>query len=122
MASGLAVIADTTQPLDTTNGQKRLSFTPNVTESTGTIGPGGKPDTLFQQGTLVYISYDLESSLPTSIRFDQLLDSNASHAIERKAAFADYGPESGYVIPHHIQSFIQRTLQADITIDTVTAQ
>jgi hypothetical protein len=122
MASGLAVITDTTESADAADGRERLSFAPNAAVSAGMASPDGKPNTLFQQGTLMNVSYDLKSHLPSSARFDQVIDSDEAHSIQREAFFSDYRPEDGYVIPHHIQRFVQRTLQADITITSVTAQ
>jgi len=122
VAGGQIVVTDTTQSLDVSSGNERLSFRPNVTPPNGTTALDAQAEELFQQGTLVNVSYDLKTSVPVSIRFDQLLDSNLAHSIQREASFADYRTESGYLIPHHIQRFIQRTLQADITITSVTAQ
>lgn len=123
IANAVAIATDTTQPSDTASGNERLSFTPNIAAApSGSPTPVQQSLGLLQQGSTVNISYNLKSALPAALNFSHLLDSNPVHSIQNDAAFTDYRPEGGYMLPHHIQRYIQRTLQADITITSVTAE
>jgi hypothetical protein len=123
VADALATATDTTQPSDTTNGNERLSFTPNLAAA---LGSGAAVQQSLapppQETAVVNVSYNLKSALPAALNFSHLLDSNPAHFIQNDTAFTDYRPEGGYMLAHHIQRYIQRTLQADITITTVTVQ
>lgn len=122
VANTLATATDTTQPSDTASGNERLSFIPNLAAPSGSSTAVQQSLLLLQQGSSVNVSYNLTSALPAALNFNHLLDSNPSHSIQNDATFTDYRPEGGYMLPHHIQRYIQRTLQADITITSVTAQ
>lgn len=113
---------DVTQPSDAALGNKRLSFVPNISAPPGASAATAQPVAELQQGALVNISYNATSALPVALNFAHLLDGNPAHSIQNDASFSDYRPEDGYMLPHHIQRYIQRTLQADITITTVTVQ
>jgi hypothetical protein len=115
-------VADTTQASDTASGYEKLSFTTNFGASTASANSVQQSLVTLQQATLVNVSYDHLSALPASLRCDRLLDSNAAHMIENEAVFSDYRLESGYMLPHHIVRSVQRTVQADITITSVTAE
>ena len=77
---------------------------------------------LFEKGTGVGVSYSTQTGLASQLDFNLALDSDPAHVIPYRIVFSDYRAEAGFVLPHHIQRYIQRTLQADITITSITVQ
>ena len=77
---------------------------------------------LLEARAAVTVTFDQKSALPTTVDFDQILDSDPSHTIKYQTVFSDFRTEAGLIVPHRIQRYIQRTLQADITITTVNLQ
>ena len=75
-----------------------------------------------EQGTGVGISYGLLTGLVNQLDYNVALDSDPAHVIPYRIVFSDYRTEAGFVLPHRIQRYIQRTLQADITITSITAE
>jgi hypothetical protein len=77
---------------------------------------------LMRSGTVVRLVLDPNTSLINEMDFNQIIDSDMSRVIPYRIVYSDYRPEAGLILPHHIQRFIQHTLQADITISNITAQ
>jgi hypothetical protein len=73
-------------------------------------------------GTVVGLVVDPKTSLIDEVDFNQTIDSDTARVIPYRIVFSDYRPEAGLILPHHIQRYIQRTLQADITITNITAE
>ncbi len=87
--------------------------------------PSGQPSSfqkLLEQGTGVGVSYGLLTGLINQLDFNLSLDSDPAHVISYRIVFSDYRADAGFVLPHRIQRYIQRTLQADITINSITAE
>ena len=76
----------------------------------------------FSSGTVVGLVVDPKTSLIDEVDFNQAIDSDTARVIPYRIVFSDYRPEVGLILPHHIQRYIQRTLQADITITNITAE
>lgn len=76
----------------------------------------------FSSGTVVGLVVDPKTSLIDEVDFNQTIDSDTARVIPYRIVFSDYRPEAGLVLPHHIQRYIQRTLQTDITITNITAE
>lgn len=72
--------------------------------------------------TATRISYDDSTFLPLQVDWDDSIDSGVTHVIPYRVVFSDYRPEQGLVVPHRIQRYVQRTLQADITVTSVTVE
>ncbi len=111
-------VSDATQPSDTAAGIVKLRFTSQLP------GPDSATQALLTElstRTAVDVSFDLKSALPSSLTYEYVLDNNPKHVIEYAITFADYRSEQGFMIPHRIQRYVQRTLQADITITSVSA-
>jgi hypothetical protein len=85
-----------------------------VTPSSGLSG--------ISSGTVVGLVVDPKTSLIDELDFNEMIDSDSSRVIPYRIVFSDYRPDSGLILPHHIQRFIQRTLQADITIANITVE
>jgi hypothetical protein len=76
----------------------------------------------FSSGTVVGLVVDPNTSLIDEVDFNQTIDSDTARVIPYRIVFSDYRPEAGLILPHHIQRYIQHTLQADITITNITAE
>jgi hypothetical protein len=76
----------------------------------------------FNSGTVVGLVVDPKTSLIDEVDFNQTIDSDTARVIPYRIVFSDYRPDAGLILPHHIQRYIQRTLQADITITNITAE
>lgn len=121
LPTGAVLAQDMTSSTDTGNGVERLSYQSSVaaslvakTVSLITAAP--------QQSSAVSVLYDRTTALPSRLEYDYLVNSDPANAIKYKVVFSDYRPDAGLVVPHRIQRYIQRTLQADITINNVTAE
>jgi hypothetical protein len=76
----------------------------------------------FSSGTVVGLVVDPKTSLIDEVDFNQTIDSDTARVIPYRIVFSDYRPAAGLILPHHVQRYIQRTLQADITITNITAE
>lgn len=77
---------------------------------------------LLEQETGVGVSYGALTGLVNQLDFNLAVDSDPAHIIPYRVVFSDYRIDAGFVLPHRIQRYIQRTLQADITITSITAE
>jgi hypothetical protein len=93
----------------------QLQYMTNPGGSVATNSPVGS-------GTAVQLILDSKTSLVSEMDFDESIDSDPARVISNRIVFGDYRTEAGLVLPHDIQRFIQRTLQADITITNITAE
>jgi hypothetical protein len=75
-----------------------------------------------RSGTITELIVDAATSFISEIDFKEPIDSDPAHVIAYRVVFSDYRPDAGLVLPHHIQRFIQGTLQADTTITNITAE
>lgn len=66
------------------------------------------------------ISYDNTTHLPAVVEYNYL--TNSSSAIKYKIIFSNFYPDSGLILPHRIQRYVQRSLQADIVVTTITVE
>lgn len=125
LASGLVtpaltIATDMTKTTDSDAGLQRLFFAPNVILSPDSAVPFDV--TVLPQMAGVSITYGALTALPSAMEYSQIVDSEPSHSLAIRVVYSDYRLESGYFIPHHLQRFVQRTLQADIQITSVTAE
>jgi hypothetical protein len=103
-------------------GQRVLSFS-TVIQSPKTSLVQSNANAAYRAAkTQFQIAYDSASSLPTRMDFADYLDSSMSRKIDTYVLFSDYREESGVMVPHHIERYVQRTLQADIHITSVTTR
>ena len=122
VSSSTILGSDTSLSTDLANGVRKLSFRTGFTASNSLPTALKSELTLLQTRTAVTVSYDQLTALPSGLSFVQVLDSDPVHVIPYQVLFSDFRPEAGYVIPHRIQRYVQRTLQADITITSATAE
>jgi len=101
---------------DGTNAQ--LEYMTNL----GTAAAPNSQSAAFNSGTVVGLVVDPKTSLIDEVDFNQTIDSDTARIIPYRIVFSDYRPEAGLILPHHIQRYIQHTLQADITITNITAE
>lgn len=101
---------------DGTNAQ--LEYMTNL----GTPVTPNSASALFNSGTVVGLILDPTTSLIDELDYNQTIDSDTARVIPHRIVFSDYRADAGLILPHHIQRFIQRTLEADITITSVTIE
>lgn len=105
---------------DTAAGLERINYLPNLTVDNSSTSSN---DLLVaQRGTTVSVLYNALSGLPAALEYQEARDSEPAHDLLFRVVFSDYSPESGFIVPHHIQRYVQRTLQSDIHITSVTAE
>jgi len=109
-----------TDASDTTGGLVRLAYTltppqpvPATQDVTDTL-------TRLQKSTVVTVLYSAQSGLPAKLIYRQTADGDESREVEFSVEFSDYGEEAGFMVPHHIQRYVQRTLQLDLTVTSTT--
>jgi hypothetical protein len=101
---------------DGTNAQ--LEYMTNL----GTATAASPQLAAFNVGTVVGLVVDPKTSLIDEVDFNQTIDSDTARVIPYRIVFSDYRPDAGLILPHHIQRYIQHTLQADLTITNITAE
>ena len=67
----------------------------------------------------IEVFFDAKSHLPVAMVFDTHPDNDANRDIPIEIRFGDYHTTSGFMVPFHIQRFIQGVLNADLTITSV---
>jgi hypothetical protein len=118
--SGLATAVDITDSSDSSSGLERVKFTSNM--AAGDVSAATADGAQLQSATSVSITYAVATGLPEAIEYDQVFDSEASHSLKTRVVFSDYRSEAGFMVPHHLQRYIQRTLQADILVTSFTIE
>jgi hypothetical protein len=98
--------------------ESQLQYMTNL----GSTGTANASLAIVQSGTVIGLVIDPKTSLVDELDFNQSIDSDVSRVISYRIVFGDYRSDGGFVLPHHIQRYIQRTLQADITITNITAE
>jgi len=121
-ANGSTQQTDISNGAGKASGQRILSFS-TVAQPSKTPLPQSDAVTTYRTAkTQFQVTYDLGNSLPTRMDFADYLDSGMSRKIDTYVLFSDYREESGVMVPHHIERYVQRTLQADIHITSVTTR
>ncbi len=87
--------------------------------------PGGNPRGQkmlvdVQRISAVRVQYDPETSLPTRLESDDYPNSDPDRKIETYVLFSDYREEHGMMLPHHIQRYVQRNLELDLQVTSVS--
>ncbi len=123
LISGTSVLgSDTSLAADLTSGTRKLNFQTSFSIASSAPAASTNELTQLETRTAVTVSYDLLTAMPSALSFVQVLDSDPGHVLPYQIVFSDFRIEGGYIVPHRIQRYIQRTLQADITITSATAE
>ena len=70
----------------------------------------------------VKVFYDPQTFLPTSLEYAIHPDKNNLQNIPVKVAFSNYQSVSGVMLPHHIERFVNRTLQLKLDVTTASIE
>lgn len=120
--NGLIQQTDVSGDAARTAGQRVLSFSTSA-QLPKRASVHSDVDSSYQKAqTQFQVTYDAGSSLPSRVDFSDYLDSGMSRKIDTYVLFSDYREESGVMVPHHIERYVQRTLQSDIHITSVTTR
>jgi hypothetical protein len=112
------VVTDVSTAADSAQGLVRLSYAfPVVPAATSTSVLQS-----VSNHTAVTIAYDIQTALPQRLEFQQATDQNDEASIDVAVTFGDYGNEGGFMVPHHISRYMQRTLVLDIVVTNVSVQ
>lgn len=116
-----STIEDTTDA-DKAAGYKKLSFRLALALPKDPKSPAIKGLNALMTDSAVQVTYDMVTNLPVRLDFHDVPESDSLKTIETYVKFSDYREENGFPIPHHIQRYVQRALQADVQINSVTIQ
>ncbi len=122
LPSAVVLAQDGTQSTDTADGVVRFNYKTNLAPASASSGSTPSAPDLVQQGSALAVLYDHATALPTSLEYDYMINSDSAYVIKYRIVFSDYRADAGLVLPHRIQRYVQRTLQADININSVTAE
>lgn len=113
-------VTDVTEAADTANGQVKLRYTLALNAQAN--APKAALDGIARIKTItaITVDYDALTALPSKLVYGVAFDDDDSRSVEASVNFSNYSLESGYMVPHHIQRFLQRTLQVDFNISSVT--
>jgi hypothetical protein len=82
-------------------------------------GQSAKTTTLIQTLSTRDIYFDPQSSLPLYLDFNTHPDKDANLNLPVEIVFGNFQTSSGWLVPLHIQKFVQRTLLLDLTLSNV---
>ena len=68
------------------------------------------------------VIFDAGTSLPKRVEYQEGTNGDPAAAISVATSSSDCSLESGLMIPHHIQRYVQSTLESDIHITSVVTQ
>lgn len=121
VASATNFKSDVTADEDRSANQQRFRIAPSV----GAI-PAAKTSKAtaalarFQSNTSVDLRLSSATMLPVKMTYVDKQDSEPAHDTLVEIVYSDYRPELGSLLPHRIQRYVQRALQADITVTSVS--
>lgn len=101
-------------------GQKRVLLSPSSVAKAKQRASLNMPNQSVSNALM--ITYDPSTSLPTRMDLVDYLDAGGSQKVDTYVLFSDFREEQGVMIPHHIVRYIQRTLESDIQITSVTTR
>ncbi len=70
----------------------------------------------------VRVFYDPQTFLPASLEYSIHPDDNDLQNIPVKVVFSNYQPVSGVMLPHHIERFVNRTLQLKLDVTAASIE
>lgn len=111
-----------TSSADTTAGDVRLRFVPTYGDLSKLSTKRLQSVAEIMQLSAVDVLFDEVTALPKRVEYQQQTTGDPAAAVSVAVAFSDYRLDGGLVIPHHIQRYLQRTLEADIHITSVVTQ
>ena len=117
-----ALVTDMTSESDIAQGLVKLSYTFALSQTQGL--PAASLKTLQQlQGYMtVNIFYNSQTALPSRMEYQQAIDRDDATSLDVAVSFGDYSSEGGFMVPHHIQRFLQRTMILDFVVTSVSVQ
>ncbi len=122
LSKGVVLGSHVTQAADKASGNEKLAFQTILGNTGSPADPSTAKLAQLESRAAVTLTFDQQTALSSVLDFNQIIDSDPAHTILYRIIFSDFRTESGYVVPHHIQRYIQRTLQADITITNVNVE
>ena len=120
VANATAIKTEATNEEDRANKQQRSTIAHALPDMSATKPKKAAAASRFVTDTSVDILYDSATSLPTKMTFVDKQDSEPSHNVPIEIVYSDYRLEQGIMLPHHIQKFVQRSMQADIQVTNVS--
>ena len=78
--------------------------------------------TLMQKESMVVLTLDANTNLPSQLSFNVHPDDDAARDIPILIRYSDYRQQSGTTIPFHIQKYINNNLVLDITVESANLQ
>lgn len=106
-------VTDRTGDADVAEGLEKLVYTLALPSSAVSGASLSTDFTIF---------YDIHTALPRRLVYQQAFDGDDSRGLEIAIEYGNYSLESGFMVPHHFQRYLQRTLNADCTVSTTTIQ
>ncbi len=113
-------VTDVTEAADVANGQVKLRYALALGSQANATKAARDGIARIEAITAVTVYYDALTALPSKLVYAIALDDDDSRSLEAAVNFSNYSIESGYMVPHHIQRFLQRTLQVDLNVSSVT--
>lgn len=115
--AAVLAVSDQTGEAETAQGLEKLTYSlaPPSSSSGDTL-------TLLQKATSFTLYYDNKTALPKRLEFKQATDQDDAASVDIAVTFDDYRIEGGFMVPHHIARYMQRTLVLDFVVSNVTVQ
>jgi len=112
-------VVDSTDAAASNQGLKKITYKVVIPTPPSTRSDVLETFAKLQDATAETIYYDSENALPKKLVYEQMSDADQSKGIEISVEFSDYRAESGFMIPHEIRQYVQRTLQLDFHVSEV---
>ena len=114
-----SLVSDATESKDS-KGDEVLTFAPAYGSLASLSATRQKQVQSVGQAAAVQVLYDAGTALPSGMHYTEPLSTETSNAIDISIVYGDYSLEQGFMVPHHIQRYIQRTLESDVHITSVS--
>ena len=122
VADGSVVKTDSTGNVERGAGQIKSTYKVLLPSLPGLNTQQQAALNTYVENTAVDVVYDAKTMEPVRIAFQEHPFSDPGRNIDVDVIFADYRPEGTLLLPHHIQRYIQHSLQVDFQISSITIQ
>ena len=120
VASSITTLLDGSTATDTAAGLQKHLYSLTMPTPKDPKSHGARGLARIAAESSVLVTFDAATHLATRVDFNEKSEANPLSQIETYVLFSEYRLEGGFQIPHRIQRYVQRSLQADLQINSVT--
>lgn len=120
LSAGTVLAQDVTTTADSQASLVRLRLEPVFGQTAGLSAKLVKEVAAQSSASSADLLFDATTGLPQRLEYHIALSSDASAFVAVVVAYSDYRLDAGLMIPHHVQRYLQRSLEADVQLTGLT--